>query len=106
MLAEDAAAAPGALPLLSFTLDELYKNAKARGATVLTHASYEALGGLEGAIAKRADEIVGGLPAAAQAALPRVLRALTTVTRRSRPGAGRAVGAARDVLPKAVQHGR
>jgi WD40 repeat protein len=80
VLAEDAAAAPGALPLLSFTLDELYKNAKARGAAVLTYASYEALGGLEGAIAKRADEIVGGLPAAAQAAMPRVLRALTTVS--------------------------
>ena len=80
VLAEDAAAAPGALPLLSFTLDELYKNAKARGATVLTYASYEALGGIEGAIAKRADEIVGGLPAAAQAALPRMLRALTTVS--------------------------
>ena len=80
VLAEDAAAAPGALPLLSFTLDELYKNAKARGETVLTHASYEALGGLEGAITNRADDIVGGLPAAAQAALPRVLRALTTVS--------------------------
>jgi WD40 repeat protein len=80
VLAEHAAAAPGALPLLSFTLDELYKNAKARGEAVLTHASYEALGGLEGAIAKRADDIVAGLPAAAQVALPQVLRALTTVT--------------------------
>jgi tetratricopeptide (TPR) repeat protein len=80
VLAEHAAAAPGALPLLSFTLDELYKNAKTRGATVLTYASYEALGGLEGAIASRADEIVGGLPVSAQAALPRVLRAVTTVT--------------------------
>ena len=80
VLAEHAAAAPGALPLLSFTLDELYKSAKARGETVLTHANYEALGGLEGAIANRADEIMRGLPAAAQAALPRVLRSLTTVT--------------------------
>jgi WD40 repeat protein len=79
VLAQHAAAAPGALPLLSFTLDELYKNAKAGGETVLTHASYEALGGLEGAIANRADEIVAGLPASAHAALPRVLRALTTV---------------------------
>ena len=51
-----------------------------RGEALLTHTTYEALGGLEGAIAKRADEIVAGLPAAAQAALPRVLRALTTVT--------------------------
>jgi WD40 repeat protein len=80
VLAEHAAAAPGALPLLSFTLDELYRNAKARGSSVLTHASYEALGGLEGAIANRADEIMAGLPAPAQVALPRVLRALTTVT--------------------------
>lgn len=80
ILAEDAAAAPGALPLLSFTLDELYKNAKARGVSVLTHASYGALGGLEGAIANRADEAVAGLPPAAQAALPRVLRALTTIS--------------------------
>jgi hypothetical protein len=31
VLAQDAAAAPGALPLLSFTLDELCKKAKARG---------------------------------------------------------------------------
>ena len=80
VLAEHAAAAPGALPLLSFTLDELYKSAKARGETVLTHANYEALGGLEGAIANRADEIMRGLPAAAQAALPQVLRSLTTVS--------------------------
>jgi len=79
VLAEHADTAPGALPLLSFTLDELYKDAKARGAGVLTHASYEALGGLQGSIAKRADDIVAALPPAAQAALPRVLRALTTV---------------------------
>jgi WD40 repeat protein len=80
VLTEHAAAAPGALPLLSFTLDELYRSAKARGSSVLTHASYEALGGLEGAIANRADEIMADLPAPAQVALPRVLRALTTVT--------------------------
>jgi WD40 repeat protein len=80
VLADHAAAAPGALPLLSFTLDEIYKNAKARGETVLTYASYEELGGLEGAIAKRADEIVAALPGAAQESLPRVLRALVTVT--------------------------
>jgi WD40 repeat protein len=79
LLAEHAAAAPGALPLLSFALDELHRGAKARALSVLTHASYEVLGGLEGAIANRADKILAGLPAAAQAALPRVLRALTTV---------------------------
>ncbi len=79
VLAEHAVAAPGALPLLSFTLDELYKASKARGDTILTHASYETLGSLEGAIARRADETLAGVPATAQATLPRVLRALTTV---------------------------
>ena len=79
VLAEHAASAPGALPLLSFTLDELHKDAKARGSVALTYTAYEALGGLEGAIASRAQEVVNGLPAAAQAALPFVLRSLTTV---------------------------
>lgn len=79
VLAEDAAAEPGALPLLSFTLDKLYKEAKERGETVLTHASYEALGGLKGAIASRADSVLAGLAEPAQSALPRVLRALVTV---------------------------
>jgi WD40 repeat protein len=80
VLAEDAAAAPGALPLLSFTLDELYKAAKARGETVLSHATYQSLGGLQGAIANRAETLIGSLPAATQMSLPRVLRALTTVS--------------------------
>jgi hypothetical protein len=58
ILAEHAAAAPGALPLLSFTLGELYQSTKARGEAVFTHAAYEALEGIGGAIAKRADEFV------------------------------------------------
>lgn len=79
-LAEHAAAAPGVLPLLSFTLDELYRDARRRGEDVLTYASYEALGGLQGAIAKRAEEVAAALPPAAQAALPSVLRALATTS--------------------------
>jgi WD40 repeat protein len=77
VLAEHAAGAPGVLPLLSFALDELYNDAKTRGETVLTHASYEVLGGIKGAIAKRAEETLNALAASAQKALPRVLRALT-----------------------------
>ncbi len=80
LLSEHATTQPGVLPLLSFALDELYKDMKARGSTKLTYASYEAIGELEGAIAKRADTIMTQLPAPAQAALPRVLRALTTVS--------------------------
>ena len=80
VLAERAAAEPGVLPLLSFTLETLYaEDVTKRGGRVLSFASYDALGGLEGAIATRADEVVGRLEAAARAALPRVLRALATV---------------------------
>jgi WD40 repeat protein len=42
-------------------------------------AAYRALGGLEGAIARRADEVVDALPAKIQDALPAIVRALTTV---------------------------
>ncbi len=79
VIAEDAAAAPGVLPLLSFTLNELYQDMRHRGTNELTYAGYEALGGLKGAIATRADKVIDELPEVAQLALPRVLRALTTV---------------------------
>ncbi len=81
LLVEHAEAAPGVLPLLSFTLEALYaEDVSRRGGRLLTHATYQALGGLEGAIATRADEVVVSLPPEAQAALPLVLRALTTVS--------------------------
>ena len=76
-----AAAEPGVLPLLSFALDGLYRRDVTTGhGCVLTYATYEALGGLEGAIATRADQTVAALPTTAQAALPRVLRTLATVS--------------------------
>jgi eukaryotic-like serine/threonine-protein kinase len=80
VLTQHAAAEPGVLPLLSFTLDELCRRASGRGETVLTFADYEALGGIEGAIAKRAEDTLAALPDAARMALPRVLRALVTVS--------------------------
>jgi WD40 repeat protein len=81
VLAEHAATEPGALPLLSFTLDELYRrDVLASHGKMLTYASYEGLGQLEGAIATRADEVIGALPVSAQKALPRVLRTLAAVT--------------------------
>jgi len=81
ILANDAAAAPGVLPLLSFTLDALYReDVTSRHGKVLTFATYEALGKLEGAIARRANEVVAALPAVAQASLQRVLRALVTLS--------------------------
>ena len=75
VLTEDASAAPGALPLLSFVLDKLFET---RSGHILTFASYEVLGGLKGAIANRADAVLAEVSEAGQLALPRVLRSLLT----------------------------
>lgn len=56
---QDAANAHDALPLLEFTLEELYQR---RAENVLTWAAYEELGGLAGAIARRAQETYDALP--------------------------------------------
>ena len=80
-IAEQAVLAPGVLPLLSFVLSSLYDLAVARrGDRILTYAAYENIGGLTGAIAKRADDCIASLPDEAVRALPHVLRAMTTVT--------------------------
>jgi tetratricopeptide (TPR) repeat protein len=81
-LAEEAAHEPGALPLLSFLLDALYsKDVESNRNSVLSYESMRALGGLKGAIATRAEAAITALPAHVQATLPRVLRALVTVSR-------------------------
>ena len=77
VLQQAAANDPGSLPLLEFVLDALYEADKER--RLLTFAAYRALGGLEGAIAQRADEVTGALPPDVQDALPAVISALTTV---------------------------
>jgi hypothetical protein len=84
LLAREAEAQPGVLPLLSVVLDELYERDVATGQnSVLTAASYRALGGLHAAIGRRAESRLQDIqktdPLAA-AALPRVLRSLVTVT--------------------------
>jgi len=58
-IAADAASAPGVLPLLSYTLEALYKrDVEQAGGKVLRWESYRAIGGLHGAIARRADDMV------------------------------------------------
>ncbi len=44
---------PGSLPLLEYALTELWRR---RAGGQLTHAAYDAIGGVEGAISKRAEE--------------------------------------------------
>jgi serine/threonine protein kinase/tetratricopeptide (TPR) repeat protein len=51
---DDALREPGGLPLLEYALDELFRTGSADG--VLSHADYEALGGVEGALRKRAED--------------------------------------------------
>ena len=85
---EAAAQSPDALPLLEFTLDELYqRDIAAAGGATLTFASYRALGGLEGAIAAQAEATVAALPAPVVGALPALLRALVTVDEDGRAAA-------------------
>jgi hypothetical protein len=83
VLQETALRDPQTLPLLEFTLAELYKlcskDKPPSEAVVLTFAAYDQLGGMEGALARRADEEYAKLPANVQAALPAVFRALVTV---------------------------
>jgi hypothetical protein len=68
----EAAADPEALPLLEFTLAELYDRRTEDG--ILTFAAYQELGSLEGALAKHAERVFS-----AQPALAAVLQALVTV---------------------------
>lgn len=68
---------PGSLPLLEFTLEELYKRRCPDG--LLTLDAYRSLGGVEGALATRAEEVFSSLDAEAQATFPTVLRRLVVI---------------------------
>jgi conflict system STAND superfamily ATPase len=74
VLRDAASGNPTVLPLLEFTLDELWRRSASSG--VLRFSDYEDLGGLHGALKIRADEEFARLPVAVQAALPKVLAAL------------------------------
>ena len=80
-LAAEAAAEPGALPMLSFLLDALYKKDIDEGnGESLTYASMRELGGLRGAIAQRAEETFTAQPPEVRQALMKLLHALVTVS--------------------------
>lgn len=90
-LLEDAGR-PDMLPMLQFALQELFDRHETRGEeTLLTFAAYEGIGGLDGAIDKRAEEALGALGEAERAALPRLLRQLAVPTRERGGTAGLAI---------------
>jgi tetratricopeptide (TPR) repeat protein len=72
-----AAGQPSALPLLEYLLDQLWQKRSEDGC--LTFAAYREIGGLEGALGQRAEQIYETeLSDRAREAFPRVLRALVT----------------------------
>jgi WD40 repeat protein len=50
-----------ALPLLAYTLRQLYDRSHARHESTVTFEDYDAIGGVEGALQRRADIVAGGL---------------------------------------------
>jgi formylglycine-generating enzyme required for sulfatase activity len=85
---DDTGVAPGALALMAYALDELYHSGKSD--KYLTHAEYDALGGVQGAIGRRAEIIFSGLDSEAQNALPTVFREIVEVDERGEPTRRRA----------------
>jgi tetratricopeptide (TPR) repeat protein len=73
---------PDMLPLMQFALQELFERREVKGEdTLLTFAAYQEIGGLDGAIDKRAEAAVASLGETEQAALPRLLRQLAVPAR-------------------------
>ena len=81
VIAEDVGGESGALPLLSYVLDQLYRADVSDGqGHTLTYATYERLGGLHGAIAKKADAVLQGCAPEDRPALGSVLFALVSTS--------------------------
>lgn len=76
LLRDAAVKNPQVLPLLEFTLGELYTR---RENNLLTLNAYRELGGVEGSLAYRAETVFNNLSANTQAALPQVMQTLINV---------------------------
>ncbi len=82
---EDTGQEPGSLALMAYALDELYTIAIQRGDQLMSSADYENLGGVQGAIGKRAENTFAALPGIAEQrkdSLQRVFRELIEVDER------------------------
>jgi hypothetical protein len=79
---------PDMLPLLQFALQELFDRREVKGKdTVLTLSAYNEIGGLDGAVDKRAEAALSGLGQPERERLARLLRQLA-VPARDKSGAG------------------
>jgi len=77
VLREAASGQQGSLPLLEFALEELYQRRTPEGQ--LTFSAYRSMGGLEGALSRRAEAVFSELSTDTRATLPEVLSALVRV---------------------------
>jgi tetratricopeptide (TPR) repeat protein len=110
MLRDAAVERPEILPLLQFTLEELYQRRTEDG--LLTLAAYRELGGVEGSLAQRAEAVFQDLPKDVQAELPKVLNALVsieqdgheTVGRKRAPWSDRFAGKSRALIDTFVEN--
>jgi len=94
-LIDDALRQPDALPLVEYTLRELYEARTADG--TLSFAAYKVMGGIEGAIGHRAEAVFVALDPAVQDAFDDVAWSLVTVD----PGAEAAPVRRRALMPAA-----
>lgn len=78
VLLADALRGAVPLPLLEFTLEELYRRSGAKNG-ILTFADYREIGGIEGALANRAEWVFSRLSEPVQAMFDQVMLAVTTV---------------------------
>jgi formylglycine-generating enzyme required for sulfatase activity len=85
---DETGADPGALALLAYALDQLYRSSTDDGQ--LSFVEYRALGGVQAAIGERAEAAFSQLPAQAQAAFGTVFRELVEVDERGEPTRRRA----------------
>lgn len=70
---DDVGHEPGNLPLLEFALTTLWEQ---QSGGQLSHAAYQAIGRVEGALSAYADQVYDQLPQAEQEQLPRLMRQL------------------------------
>ncbi|WP_322673413.1 caspase family protein [Nostoc sp. DedQUE05] len=70
---------PGSLPLLQYTLTELWRESSNQGDEVLTLKTYQDLGGVEGTLQKRADAVYESLSPTEKTVARRIFLELTQI---------------------------
>ena len=101
MLRDAAADHPEVLPLLQFTLEELYQHRTEDG--MLTLQAYRDLGGVEGSLAQRAETVFKDLPDDVEQELPKVLNALVSIEQDGHETIGRKRAPLTDATPAKVR---